>query len=205
MLLILGFAELTAAAILITKAITNDSFSQVVKGHAREVYDANQKAGSSTSSSASTASAAASATAVNAATGAMSVNAKGVPSLPFGTALTGAAATAWAAAILTALGAPVNSANEASMRAWFEREGGGGANNPLNTTLANTPGNVGSFGVGVKDYATPQDGIEATVSTLEGGYGAIVSALRAGQGLSGGSPGVASELLAWSGNGYSSV
>jgi len=41
MLLILGFAELTAAAILITKAITNASFGQVVKGQAREVYDAN--------------------------------------------------------------------------------------------------------------------------------------------------------------------
>ena len=196
----LGFAELTAAAILITKAITNASFGQVVKGQARDVYDATQKTSSSTSST----TAAGTQPNIAAAEANTSVNAKGVPSLPYGTALTGAGATAWATAILTALGAPANSANLSSVKSWFAHEGGGGANNPLNTTLS-TSGVTGSFGVGVKDYGSPEEGIEATVQTLENGYGAIVSALRAGQGLSGGNAAVASELSTWSGGGYSSL
>jgi hypothetical protein len=91
------------------------------------------------------------------------------------------------------------------MIGWFHNEGGGGANNPMNTTLSNTPGVVGSFGVGVKDYDSPADGVRATASTLLGGYPAIVSQLKTGQGLADTSGDVASELSTWSGGGYSSI
>jgi hypothetical protein len=126
--------------------------------------------------------------------------------LPADTALTGANATAWADAILTTMGAPTTAANVSSMVNWFAHEGGGGANNPMNTTLQ-TSGSTGSINaVGVQSYSTVAAGVAATVQTLNGGnYPAIVAALKAGTGLSGGSGAVASELSTWSGGGYDSV
>ena len=126
--------------------------------------------------------------------------------LPADTAATGSTATGFATAILQALGAPVNPANVGSLNDWFALEGGGGANNPLNTTLA-TSGSTGSINsVGVQSYGTPAEGVAATVDTLDSGsYNAIVSALKSGQGLTGTSASVAEELSAWSGGGYSSV
>jgi len=126
--------------------------------------------------------------------------------LPADTAATGSTATGFATAILQALGAPVNPANVGSLNDWFALEGGGGANNPLNTTLA-TSGSTGSINsVGVQSYGTPAEGVAATVDTLDSGsYSAIVAALKSGAGLTGGSASVAQELSAWSGGGYSSV
>lgn len=129
----------------------------------------------------------------------------GVPVLPYGTALTGAAAVEWADAILQALGAPTTRADVNSMTDWFGREGGGGQNNPMNTTLV-TSGSIGSINsAGVQSYSTPAAGVSATVQTLLGGYPAIVRALRAGTGLLDQGGEVASELSTWSGGGYDSV
>lgn len=128
-----------------------------------------------------------------------------LPTLPYGTALTGSAATLWATAILQAIKAPTTNANVNTLIGWFHNEGGGGQNNPMNTTL-DTSGATGSINSdGVKDYATPADGVSATAQTLLGGYPAIVSQLRGGSGLSNTSGAVASELSTWSGGGYSSI
>jgi hypothetical protein len=119
--------------------------------------------------------------------------------------------TDWWKAVLMALGAPTTTANINSLSAWRKHESPWNAsppdgalytNNPLNTTLSghNTVGNVNS--VGVKRYATPRDGVAATVATMLGGYPAIVSRLRSGQGLCGFS---SAEFSKWSGGGYSSV
>ena len=129
----------------------------------------------------------------------------GLPVLPYGTPLTGSAAIAWADAILEALSAPTSKANVTSMTEWFLREGGGGANNPMNTTLDTAGVTETINSAGVKSYATPADGVAATAETLLDGYPAIVEALRGGGGLVDRGGAVAQELLTWSGGGYSSV
>lgn len=111
-------------------------------------------------------------------------------------------APAFADAVLSGVGAPVTPPNVKSIESWIGREGGGGANNPLNSTLP-APGSTGFNSVGVQNYPTPQDGITATVSTLENGnYGDILMLLRSGGGLCGHQ---LQGLSTWSGGGYSSV
>lgn len=113
-------------------------------------------------------------------------------------------------AVLASLGAPATQANINSLNAWAQKEsiwpGGpnkGGLYNPLNTTLSQ-PGATNYNSVGVKNFVSPASGVVATVQTLLGGYPAIVSALKSGQGLCG--DGAASaEFSKWSGGGYSSV
>jgi len=110
-----------------------------------------------------------------------------------------------AISILRTLGAPVTSANIASLIHWQTLEGANTYNNPLNTTLK-TNASVGVWNsVGVQEYGTIGGGIAANVETLLGGYPGIVAALRSGQGLSGGGGEVSAELSKWSGGGYSSV
>lgn len=213
MALTVGFVELLAGALLLIKAISNATWKEILQGQAGAMYRSHQsaaQAAAAASSSSSTASA--SPASVGSSLSSLSnvvggaISGKGLPALPYGTALKGAAATAWAAAILTALGAPITAANVSSLEDWFDHEGGGGANNPLNTTLSDTPGVTGSINsVGVKSYSSPADGVEATVKTLEGGYSAIVAALKSGAGLSNAGPAVSSELSTWSGGGYSSL
>jgi hypothetical protein len=141
-------------------------------------------------------------------TTATTANTSGLATLPYGTALTGSSATAWATAILQGLGAPASAANVQSLVDWFGQEGGGGVNNPLNTTTASggTAGETGTINsVGVASYDSPAAGVAATVKSLEQPlYTGIVSALKSGSGLVGNSS-VGSELSAWSGGGYSSV
>lgn len=129
-----------------------------------------------------------------------------LPALPYGTPLTGSGANQWAAAVLQAIHAPTSKANISSLVGWFAREGGGGENNPLNTTLP-TSNSVGSFGVGVQDYNSPGAGVMATAETLLGGYPSIVQAFQSGGGIAGSSwtPDIGHELLTWSGNGYSTI
>jgi hypothetical protein len=125
--------------------------------------------------------------------------------LPSGTALTGTNATQWADSILGAIGAPVSGSNVSTLTDWFAMEGGGGSNNPLNTTLsaAGATGSINSSGV--KNYGTPAQGIAATAQTLQG-FPAIVAALKTGSGLVGiDNATVAAELKAWSGGGYSAI
>lgn len=126
-----------------------------------------------------------------------------LPTLPADTPLVGPAATLWATAILEALKAPANNANVNSLIGWFHNEGGGGENNPMNTTLGSNYPSINS--VGVRSYPDPNVGVSYTAQTLLGGYPAIVQQLQAGQGLGDTSGGVASELSKWSGGGYSSI
>jgi hypothetical protein len=109
---------------------------------------------------------------------------------------------AFARSVLATIGAPQTPANIQSIMGWIQREGGGGANNPLNTTLS-MPGATDFNSVGVKNYSSISVGILATAKTLlGGGYSDVVSALKSGQGLCGRSW---SGLSTWSGGGYSSV
>ena len=109
---------------------------------------------------------------------------------------------AFARSVLATIGAPQTPANIQSIMGWMQREGGGGANNPLNTTLP-MPGATDFNSVGVKNYSSISVGILATAKTILGGnYSDIVSALRSGNGLCGRSY---SGLSTWSGGGYSSV
>jgi hypothetical protein len=117
--------------------------------------------------------------------------------------VSGPGITAFAKGLLTAIGAPLTSANIASIASWAQREGGGGANNPLNTTLG--PSSATNFNsVGVKNFASLTEGATYSARTLlGGGYSDILAALRSGNGLCGSN--VSSGLSTWSGGGYSSV
>jgi len=86
----------------------------------------------------------------------------------------------WQVQILRGIGAPVTPQNLTFLNAWTRAEGGGASYNPFNTTQpASGASNYNS--VGVKNYATPQQGIQATVQTLNNGrYGNILAALKQG-------------------------
>ena len=108
----------------------------------------------------------------------------------------------WATALLRSLGAPTTSANEQSIIAWALNEGGGGNFNPLNTTLP-AAGASCFNSVCVRNYTSWQQGIQATVGTLQSNfYNDIRAALQSGQGLGSGNFG---GLSKWSGGGYSNV
>lgn len=147
-----------------------------------------------------------------------------VPNLPALTAIgTGTQGQAWAAAILSALGAPQTQANLNSMVGWFAMEDnhavtygqhadGAGQNNPLNVTSASgtftgvtgsEPSGAGPGHPGNLNFDTPADGIAASVQVIKS-YAAIYSALRSGAGLIG-NPAVSANLSTWSGGGYSSI
>lgn len=106
--------------------------------------------------------------------------------------------------VLHGIGAPTTAANVNFIVAWAKREGGGGANNPLNTTLpfgnaTDLPNNSAH----VKNYASFQDGVTATIKTLEGSaYADIRQAFASGKA----DPSANYQgLHTWSGGGYSSL
>lgn len=67
------------------------------------------------------------------------------------------------------------------LNAWARAEGGGASNNPFNTTQR-AAGASSYNSVGVRNYASPLQGIQATDQTLlNGRYGNILAALRQGQ------------------------
>lgn len=121
-----------------------------------------------------------------------------------GVVASSASRSQWATALLAVGNWPQTKANTESVEAWENREGGGGRNNPLNTTLVyggSTP--LAGNSAGVQNYPSIQTGLEATVATLNGGaYSDLVMALSSGQGLCGRSW---AGLSTWSGGGYSSV
>jgi cell wall-associated NlpC family hydrolase len=86
----------------------------------------------------------------------------------------------WQSMILKGVNAPVTPENIRYMDAWARAEGGSATNNPFNTTQ-HAPG-AGSYNsVGVRNYTSPQQGIQATIDTLNNGrYGNIIGALRKG-------------------------
>jgi hypothetical protein len=89
----------------------------------------------------------------------------------------------WALAFLRAAGLPTCEENVVLVVAWETQEGTDAAWNPLATTLS-VPGATAFNGVGVRDYASLEQGIEATRLTLVNGavvygYAGILSALAA--------------------------
>jgi hypothetical protein len=120
---------------------------------------------------------------------------------------------AWSKAILRALGDPLTRANVRSIGYWMQNEAGKppygivGANNPLN---ASEPGYGGwpiqfeAPGYYLRSYPTVRDGLEATAAYLNNGsYPGILSALKAGVGLS--DPSLTSEIQLYSGDNYSTI
>ena len=100
--------------------------------------------------------------------------------------------SAWVGDLLAALGAPATAANVASIEGWAAREGpwgtqGGNGYNPLNTELAEPGAGRDPQAPQIPEYTSVQQGIEATVSTIEG-YPAILMALQSGAGLPGAAP-----------------
>jgi cell wall-associated NlpC family hydrolase len=86
----------------------------------------------------------------------------------------------WRQRILTGVGVPVTPENMRFFDAWARAEGGGATNNPFNTTQQ-ASGASSYNSVGVRNYTSPQQGIDATVNTLTNGrYGNIIGALRSG-------------------------
>lgn len=80
--------------------------------------------------------------------------------------------------ILNGISAPVTKNNIEYMKAWRLAEGGTASFNPFNTTQK-WEGSTNYNHVGVKNYKTEKDGVDATVKTLlNGRYNDIVESLR---------------------------
>jgi hypothetical protein len=82
--------------------------------------------------------------------------------------------------ILDGINAPHTDENFKFLYAWRKGESTKARNNPFATTKKGFNGtSVPSSGAGVKNYKTPQDGIDATVATLKNGhYNCIVDGLK---------------------------
>ncbi|HEY3833247.1 MAG TPA: hypothetical protein VGO03_13205 [Acidimicrobiia bacterium] len=111
----------------------------------------------------------------------------GAPDSGFGMATTAGASSGTTAArtqfandVLSALGAPQTAQNVQAIVAWAQAEGTKAANNPLATTES-APGATSFNSVGVKNYPTYAEGVQATVATLTNGrYSNILAALADG-------------------------
>ena len=120
---------------------------------------------------------------------------------------------AWSEAILTAIGAPLTSANIVSIGYWMQNEAGSppsgivGANNPINVSEPGYGGTQIQYeapGYYLMSYPTVQDGVSAIVAYLNSGsYPQILSDLQQGAGLS--DPSLGGELQEYSGGGYSTI
>jgi hypothetical protein len=102
----------------------------------------------------------------------------------------------FASAVLNKLGAPVNESNVSSFLRWMNQEDGRSVQeqgtraigierfNPLNTKW-NSPGSVDSGG-GIKSYNSFEQGVDATVKTLQSknnDYSAVVNAFKESKGF----------------------
>lgn len=86
----------------------------------------------------------------------------------------------WSRDFLERLGMPVTSENMRVMNAWQQAEGTRARFNPLATTQ-NWNGATQFNSVGVKNFATYEDGLAANLKVINNGrYGNILDALRAG-------------------------
>lgn len=82
------------------------------------------------------------------------------------------------AKLLENLGAPISDENMKFMYAWRQAEGRGGTYNPFNTTW-DLPNSTVMNSHGVRNYASLEDGLVATVKTLKNGrYDCIVNGLK---------------------------
>lgn len=86
----------------------------------------------------------------------------------------------WAQDILNMLHDPASQQNLQALQAWHQAEGGNASYNPFNTTQG-APGASNYNSVGVKNYGSEDQGVQATVQTLQNGrYGNILQALASG-------------------------
>jgi hypothetical protein len=91
--------------------------------------------------------------------------------------------------VLKCIGAEPTKGNMLFMYAWRQTEGGRAKNNPFNTTMKmDGATNISNTSVGVKNYQTPEDGINATCKTLlngrdKYGYDKIIDGLKNDVGL----------------------
>jgi len=87
----------------------------------------------------------------------------------------------WAKDFLTKLGAPVTASNVQAITAWEQAEGTKATFNPLATTQGGYAGETQFNSVGVKNFASYQDGLDANVKVITNGlYGNILTALQQG-------------------------
>jgi hypothetical protein len=109
-----------------------------------------------------------------------------------------AAWAGWEDTLLAALGMRDTADNQRFLDQWQSFEGGTATNNPLNTTQP-WAGASNYNSVGVKNYKTQADGIQATATTLRNGrYDAILAALRTGNPYTYSEPlGVAQAIRTW--------
>ena len=85
--------------------------------------------------------------------------------------------------VLSCVGAEPTKDNMTFMYAWRQAEGGKATNNPFNTTQK-MPDATNYNSVGVKNYKSSDDGIQATCKTLNNGrYNDIVTGLKNDVGL----------------------
>jgi hypothetical protein len=120
---------------------------------------------------------------------------------------------AWSEAILKGLGDPITDANVSSLGYWMQNEAGSppygivGANNPVNVSqpgYGGTPIKAEGCCYSLYSYPSVQDGVDATVAYLNNGaYSLILSALKAGDGLT--SSSLADEIGTYSGHGYTTI
>jgi hypothetical protein len=87
----------------------------------------------------------------------------------------------WAKDFLTKLGAPITATNVQAITAWEQAEGTKAAYNPLATTQGGFAGETQFNSVGVKNYVSYQDGLDANVKVINNGlYPNILAALQQG-------------------------
>jgi hypothetical protein len=87
----------------------------------------------------------------------------------------------WARDFLAKVNMPVTAENVRAVSAWEQAEGTKASFNPLATTQGGFAGETRFNSVGVKNYATYQDGIDANAhALLNGRYTNVLDALRAG-------------------------
>ena len=87
----------------------------------------------------------------------------------------------WAKDFLTRLGAPITPSNVQAITAWEQAEGTKAAFNPLATTQGGFAGETRFNRVGVKNYVSYQDGLDANVKVINNGlYANILAALQQG-------------------------
>lgn len=99
-------------------------------------------------------------------------------------------------AVLKALGAPLTTANRNALKGWAAVEGTKATYNPLATTL-DRPGATSFNDHGVRNYTTPEQGVDATAATIRGGYPSILSSLKAGAGFPAVTGGLRADLSKW--------
>jgi hypothetical protein len=87
----------------------------------------------------------------------------------------------WAKDFLTRLNAPITSENMRAITAWEQAEGTAARFNPLATTQGGFSGETNFNSVGVKNYASYADGLDANVKVINNGlYSNILAALQRG-------------------------